>query len=96
MFMAIKASKKGINWLEWEKKYRKPTKTQKTVIARELEDEMVKVNGIGERERKAAFYRESIFTCMSQIREIADELELIVDEKDWPFPAYGAVLYSVR
>jgi glutamine synthetase len=63
---------------------------------RELEDEMVKVNGIGESDRKAAFYRESIFTCMSQIREIADELELIVDEKDWPFPAYGAVLYSVR
>ena len=40
MFMAIKASKKGIYWLEWEKKYRKPTKTQKTVIARELEDEI--------------------------------------------------------
>ena len=33
---------------------------------------------------------------MSQIREKAEELELIVDEKDWPFPAYGAVLYSVR
>ena len=38
MFMAIKASKGGIYWLEWEKKYRKPTKSQKAVIARELED----------------------------------------------------------
>ena len=63
---------------------------------KELEDEMIKVNGIKETDDKARFYRENILTCMSQIREIADELELIVDEKDWPFPAYGAVLYSVR
>ena len=40
MFMAIKKSKKGIHWLDWEKKYRKPTKSQKTVIARELETEI--------------------------------------------------------
>lgn len=63
---------------------------------KELEDEMIKVNGIKKTDDKARFYRETILTCMSQIREIADELELIVDEKDWPFPAYGAVLYSVR
>lgn len=40
MFMAIKASKGGSYWLNWEKKYRKPTKTQKAVIARELENEI--------------------------------------------------------
>ncbi|MBR5047471.1 MAG: 4-alpha-glucanotransferase, partial [Eubacterium sp.] len=40
MFMAIKTHKKGVYWLEWEKKYRKPTKTQKAVIARELEEEI--------------------------------------------------------
>ncbi|MDO4977854.1 MAG: 4-alpha-glucanotransferase [Eubacteriales bacterium] len=41
MFMAIKASKHGLHWLNWEKKYRKPTKTQKKVIARELEEEIL-------------------------------------------------------
>lgn len=40
MFMAIKKDKKGIHWLDWEKKYRKPTKSQKAVIARELEAEI--------------------------------------------------------
>lgn len=40
MFMAIKKSKGGLHWLDWEKKYRRPTKSQKTVIARELEREI--------------------------------------------------------
>lgn len=38
MFMAIKKSKDGMHWLDWEKKYRKPTKSQKAVIERELSD----------------------------------------------------------
>ena len=41
MFMAIKKSKGGAHWLEWEKKYRKPTKSQKAVIEREFEDEFL-------------------------------------------------------
>ena len=41
MFMAIKKSKGGAHWLEWEKKYRKPTKSQKAVIEREFEDEIL-------------------------------------------------------
>ena len=40
MFMAIKKSKGGAHWLEW-KKYRKPTKSQKAVIEREFEDEIL-------------------------------------------------------
>lgn len=38
MFMAIKKDKGGVHWIEWDKKYRKPTKSQKAVIARELEE----------------------------------------------------------
>ena len=41
MFMAIRNSKEESYWLTWEKKYRKPTKTQKAVIARELEQEIL-------------------------------------------------------
>ena len=40
MFMAIKMSKDNSWWLEWDKKFRKPTKSQKAVIARDLEDEI--------------------------------------------------------
>ena len=39
--VAIKKSKGGAHWLEWEKKYRKPTKSQKAVIEREFEDEIL-------------------------------------------------------
>lgn len=40
MFMAIRKAKKESHWLTWEKKYRKPTKSQKTVIKRELASEI--------------------------------------------------------
>ena len=38
MFMAIKTYENGKHWLDWEKKYRKPTKTQKKVIERDFAD----------------------------------------------------------
>ena len=41
MFMAIRKEKEESYWLTWEKKYRKPTKSQKTVIRRELIDQMI-------------------------------------------------------
>ena len=37
MFMAIRKEQKDAWWLEWEKKYRKPTKAQKAAIKKELE-----------------------------------------------------------
>lgn len=40
-FMAIKKSKDNSYWLDWEKKYRKPTKKQREVIERELSDEIM-------------------------------------------------------
>ena len=40
MFMAIRGFKNESYWLTWEKKYRKPTKTQKAVIARDLAQEI--------------------------------------------------------
>ena len=40
MFMAIRKSRGNTHWLTWDKKYRRPTKSQKTVIARELKEEM--------------------------------------------------------
>lgn len=40
MFMAIRKEKNEAWWLEWEKKYRKPTKSQKAMIKKELEREI--------------------------------------------------------
>ena len=45
---------------------------------------------------KARFFRGAVLPKMAELRELADELELIVSRKHWPFPTYGDLLYSVR
>ena len=41
------------------------------------------------------FYRDRIFTAMSELRLIADELETLTARRLWPFPSYAELLYSV-
>jgi len=43
----------------------------------------------------ARFYRNQVFTTMSELRFIADELETLVAKKYWPLPSYAELLYSV-
>ena len=45
---------------------------------------------------KAIFFKDAVLTKMEELRELADELELIVSRKHWPFPTYGDLLFSVR
>lgn len=45
--------------------------------------------------KQACFYRDEVFKQMASLREAADKLETIVDEKIWPFPTYGELLYNV-
>jgi glutamine synthetase len=44
---------------------------------------------------QASFYRDSIFTAMSELRLIVDELETLVAKKHWPLPSYAEMLFSV-
>ena len=44
---------------------------------------------------QAVFYRDRIYTAMSELRLIVDELETFVAKKHWPIPAYAELLYSV-
>ena len=48
----------------------------------------------GERD-KAFFYKDTIIPDMASLRKPADELELIVDKKLWPFPTYGELMFEV-
>ena len=43
----------------------------------------------------AEFYRDKVFTAMSELRVIVDELETLVGSKYWPLPSYAELLYSV-
>jgi len=45
---------------------------------------------------KAHHYKDSVLTKMTELRELSDELELLVSRKYWPFPTYGDLLFSVR
>ena len=44
---------------------------------------------------QASFYRDKVFTAMSELRAIVDELETLVAKKYWPIPTYGEILFSV-
>ena len=44
----------------------------------------------------ARFYRSEIFSRMSELRLVVDELETLVAKEDWPLPTYGEMLYSVN
>jgi glutamine synthetase len=44
---------------------------------------------------QAKFYRDKVFTSMSELRLIVDELETLVARKHWPLPTYAELLFSV-
>ena len=44
---------------------------------------------------QASFYRDRIFTAMSELRVIVDQLETLVGNKHWSLPSYARLLYSV-
>jgi glutamine synthetase len=44
---------------------------------------------------QASFYRDRIFTAMSELRLVVDELETLVARKHWPIPTYAEMLFSV-
>jgi glutamine synthetase len=61
----------------------------------ELTDKTVEVRGIEDSLELAKAYREQVFTAMSEVRAVVDELELITPAKYWPLPSYAEILYSV-
>ena len=44
----------------------------------------------------AKYMREKVFTKMQKVREVADNLELKLGKKYWPFPTYADILYSIK
>jgi len=43
----------------------------------------------------ACFYRDRVIPAMSDLRDAVDELETLCSERDWPYPSYGDILFSV-
>lgn len=49
----------------------------------------------GDSKSQAIFYRDYVFQAMKELREPADQLEMLVDENAWPFPTYGELLFNI-
>ncbi|PHV70677.1 glutamine synthetase type III [Sporanaerobium hydrogeniformans] len=58
-----------------------------------LDEKVIESNSIKESLEKARFFKNEILPCMEHLRSISDMLENQVDEKVWPLPTYGEILF---
>jgi len=69
------------------------TNMNKSLIA--LEAAVAKAAQIEEPKLQASCYRDEVCSAMEELRSPADQLEVIVDGSEWPFPTYGELLFNV-
>ena len=63
---------------------------------RELEYAVMGVKDIESSLEQAKYYRDVVFAAMNELRIVVDELETHTSAKDWPYPSYGDILFSVK
>ena len=44
----------------------------------------------------SAYVRDDMLPAMEELRKYVDEAEMLTSQKDWPFPSYGQLLFSVK
>ena len=62
---------------------------------KKLEEDLLGVKSQDSLQAKAEYHRNIIFLAMQELRAVADEIEILVGEKYWPYPTYGQLLFSV-
>lgn len=60
-----------------------------------LSETISKAEALDNFEDKAFMYRDEVVQDMAALRSPCDQLESIVDEKVWPFPTYGKLLFGI-
>ena len=60
-----------------------------------LEDKLAEAAGIEDPKKLAFFYKDVVHTAMDDLRAPVDALEMMVDKKVWPVPAYGDLIFEV-
>ncbi|MHC4532516.1 MAG: glutamine synthetase III family protein [Planctomycetota bacterium] len=60
---------------------------------KKLEKDTDKADEIAGVSKQAEYYREVVIESMSKVRQVADELEAIVDAEIWPLPTYAEMLF---
>lgn len=54
-----------------------------------------KANKAFSSKEQAVLFRDEVISCMEELRELIDKLELIVSKRYWPYPPYGDLIFSV-
>ena len=60
-----------------------------------VEERSAKAKTIKDIHSQARYVCDELYPTLHQLREIADELEIMVGDEYWPFPAYRDLLFSV-
>ena len=63
--------------------------------AKRLEALLSEAQAVTETAAQASFFAEKVLPVMQRLRAAADKAESLTDEKAWPFPTYGDLLFSV-
>ncbi|NLO97630.1 MAG: glutamine synthetase type III, partial [Peptococcaceae bacterium] len=58
---------------------------------KKLEDDLLQVKNQNSLLERGRYYGNTIFPAMQELRAVADEIELLVGEKYWPYPTYGQI-----
>ena len=64
--------------------------------AEELDKKHLKTNSIADLMQRAHSYAKVILPAMDSVREIGDQIEVLLGEEYKPFPNYEDLLYSVQ
>ncbi len=65
-------------------------------LCTKLESDVYKVRHLFDMKERSEACRDTLLPLMSQLRALADEAETVTDERFWPFPTYGELLYGIR
>ena len=60
-----------------------------------LETAVIESGDISETADEAIFFHDTVLPRMTELRLVADELEIYTSKEYWPFPSYGDLLFSV-
>ena len=61
-----------------------------------LEEALVDVKKQGDIFKTSEFVRDIMLPRMDALRKCVDEAEMLTSQRDWPFPSYGQLLFSVN
>ena len=60
-----------------------------------LEDVLAGVKKFDNAIDESAYIRDDLIPSMDKLRKYVDEAEMLTSARDWPFPSYGEILFSV-